>query len=566
MFQTLIVILVVILLLLGGLGWYQHRALQQINGLLAAEQQLAGQKMTDVFNQVDQLQLTGDAKKELDKLQEKYSKKVRPQLGKIRTNGETLLKEARTTKLLSIQKDINSLNADLAKATTDLKQVQRDLERLRQQGRKHRQAIESIKERYQKFHQQLNEKSFEYGDSINQLNARLTDLEQQYDKFVELTNKGDQEAAQEILAELQPENDDFADQIKTIPQLYRPLATEFPSQLKELHDGYQTLTKKHYVFTESDLDQQVSRLQAKLEKTVDNLNHLQLEEVKQANHEMADQIDHLYAVMQKEIDAKPEALHLLQIMSRFTQHAQQQNNELAAELDQLSLSYTLNNHEMETTRELNEQIKAITKEFHEDQAAVENHTAIFSQVLARQRKNQKDLTEIEKNQEKINDEVAKLQTDKQRAQQMLQRYSVQIRAIHRQVDRLNLPGVAQDYLDDFFSVSDEIKKLSDELGEYKVNMDDVTKQLIIVESDLESLQGKTKDLRDSAELTERLQQYANRFSGNAKIEEAAKKSQDLFKQYNYTGSLETIAAALEEVEPGSFKRIENSYYHEIGEA
>ena len=125
-----------------------------------------------------------------------------------------------------------------------------------------------------------------------------------------------------------------------------------------------------------------------------------------------------------------------------------------------------------------------------------------------------------------------------------------------------MPGLPKDYLDYFFGVSDEIKRLADELQKYKVNMDEVTKQLIIVESDLETLDEKTNDIRDSVELTERLQQYANRFSDESKVAAAAAKSQEEFNKFNYTTSLETIATALEEAEPGSYKRIEDSYYNE----
>ena len=211
---------------------------------------------------------------------------------------------------------------------------------------------------------------------------------------------------------------------------------------------------------------------------------------------------------------------------------------------------------------MNEQIINIKKEYEDDREAIKNHTAIYSQVLARQSKNDQSLTEIEKQQAKINDEVAKLKGDQQRAEQMLQKYSTRLRTTRRQVERLNLPGLPKDYLNYFFGVSDEIKRLADELQKYKVNMDEVTKQLIIVESDLETLGEKTSDIYDSVELTERLQQYANRFSDNQKIVTAAAKSQEEFNKFNYTASLETIATALEEVEPGSYKRIEDSYYHE----
>lgn len=565
MFQVLIVILIVILVILAGIVWYQHRVLKQVQGMVVACQQLRDKKIEEQLKQADQLQLTGDAKKELDKLQTSYNNKIMPQLKAIRATGQDLQRAARTTKLLTIGGPVNDLRADLAKVTTTLKHVEQSLQHIERQSKAHKQAIDQIKQNYQKFHQQLNEKSFEYGDSAKKLNEKLADLEKQYDHFVDLTRKGDQEAAQEVLTDLQQGNQELATQIKRVPALYKPLVTEFSDQLRELASGYETLTTEHYHFTEPDLDSQIKRLQTKVDATMDQLNDLQLDVVKQANDDLAEQIDHVYAVMQKEIDACDEAHHLIEMMGRFTQHAQHQNNELIGKLDRLSLSYTLNNNEFEQARQLNEQIKTIVKQYNEDQQAIRDRRAVYSQIVDREKANRDSLTDIEQEQGKINDAVAKLQTDEQRARKMLQQYSVQIRTIRRQVEQLNLPGVSQEYMDYFFGVSDEIKKLADELNEYKINMENVTKQLIMVEADLEKLQDKTNDLRDSAELTERLQQYANRFAGSEKVAAAAKKSQRLFDQYNYAGSLEAIATALEEVEPGSYKRIEDSYYQEVNE-
>lgn len=565
MFQVLIVILIVILIILGGVVWYQHRILKQVQGIMTACQQLMNNQIEQQLKEAEQLQLTGDAKQEFDQLKDRYNDKIVPQLKAIQSAGQDLQQAARTTKLLTISAQISDLQAELAKATTARKEVESSLQHIEQQSKTHQQAIDQIKKNYQKFHQQLNEKNFEYGDSTKKLNEKLAGLEQQYDHFVELTRKGDQDAAQEVLNDLKQGNQELATEIKRVPALYKPLVTEFPDQLTELVSGYQTLKKEHYHFVENDIDQQIERLQAKVDATLSQLNDLQLDVVKQANHDLADQIDHVYAVMQKEIDARAEARHLVEMMGHFTQHAQQQNNELIAELDHLSLSYTLNNNEFEKARQLNEQIKTIVKQYNEDHQAIRNQQAVFSQIVDREKANRDRLTDIEEEQNKINDAVAKLQTDEQRARKMLQQYSVRMRTIRRQVEQLNLPGVSQEYMDYFFGVSDEIKKLASELNEYKINMENVTKQLIMVEADLEKLQDKTNDLRDSAELTERLQQYANRFAGNDKVTVAAKKSQELFNQYNYAGSLEAIATALEEAEPGSYKRIEDSYYQEINE-
>ena len=563
-FQVLIGILIIVVAILACVYFYQRRAVKQINDLMESEKKLADQKVDQQIKNVEELQLIGDAKKQFETIKNKYEKQVRPAITAFNKRAPQLLADSRTSKLLTINTQIRDLQANLAKLTTTLQQIQKDLQHLRQQQHIHKQAVEQIKNKYRQFHRQLNEKSFEYGDSEKQLNSRLNELEDQFAQFTDLTNKGDIEAAQEILSNLQSENDKFEQDLKKIPQLYKPIATEFPEQLSELKGGYETLVKQNFHFTEKNIDKQIEQLQAKLDQTIDQLNNLQLDVVEQSNKDLSDQIDYLYGVMQKEIDAKNEAIHLIEVMKDFTKHAQRQNDELGVELDRLSLNYTLTNHEQETVRELGEQIKAIIKQYRDDAEAVANKTAVYSQVLDRQKSNQKNLTEIEKSQEKLNDEVAKLQTDEQRARQMLQKYSTQIRTIHRQVEQLNLPGLPKDYLDYFFGVSDEIKKLADELNEYKINMDEITKQLIIVESDLDTLNDKTDILRDSAELTERFQQYANRFSDNEKIAAAAKKSQELFKQFNYTASLEAIATVLEEIEPGSYKRIEDTYYREIG--
>lgn len=563
-FQVLIGILIIVVAILACVYFYQRRAVKQINDLMESEKKLADQKVDQQIKNVEELQLIGDAKKQFETIKNKYEKQVRPAITAFNKRAPQLLADSRTSKLLTINTQIRDLQADLAKLTTTLQQIQKDLQHLRQQQHTHKQAVEQIKNKYRQFHRQLNEKSFEYGDSEKQLNSRLNELEAQFAQFTDLTNKGDIEAAQEILTNLQSENDKFEQDLKKIPQLYKPIATEFPEQLSELKSGYKTLVKQNFHFTEKNIDKQIEQLQSKLDKTIDQLNNLQLDVVEQSNKDLSDQIDYLYGVMQKEIDAKNEAVHLIEVMKGFTKHAQRQNDELGVELDRLSLNYTLTNHEQETVRELGEQIKAIIKQYRDDAEAIANKTAVYSQVLDRQKSNQKNLTEIEKSQEKLNDEVAKLQTDEQRARQMLQKYSTQIRTIHRQVEQLNLPGLPKDYLDYFFGVSDEIKKLADELNEYKINMDEITKQLIIVESDLDTLNDKTDILRDSAELTERFQQYANRFSDNEKIAAAAKKSQELFKQFNYTASLEAIATVLEEIEPGSYKRIEDTYYREIG--
>lgn len=561
MFQILIAILVIVLLLLLGIVWFQRRAIQQISELQAVSAHLSKQPLAANLKKAQQMQLVGDARDQLAKLQKEYDQ-LAPAIKRLNKQGEDLQAAVKTSQLLTINSAISDYREAIEKASKQVDRLQKQLRTLHQQEENHHEAVDQLKQRYQQYHQQLDDKSFEYGETTDQLNDRLADLEDRYAKFTDLTTKGDLEAAQEILTDLQADNQEFDDLLKKVPQLYKPLVAEFPDQLAELRSGYETLTKQHYHFTEKKLGQKIDQLQAKLTQTVKQLNDLQVDVVEQSNQDLSTEIDHLYDVMQKELDAKPEAQHLMKVMGEFINHARRQNDELTKELKRLNLSYTFNNNEIEAARRLDERIKAIDKDYQRDAQAIKDDQALYSQILASQKANQQELTAVEEKQREINDEVAKLQTDEQRAKKMLQRYSVDIRTIKRQVEQLNLPGLSTDYLDYFKGVSDEIKKLAAALGQYKVDMDDVTKQLIMVEADLETLHTKTNDLRDSVELTERLLQYANRFPNDETVEKAAQEARQLFSEYEYAKSLEKIGTALEEVEPGSFKRLEDSYYNE----
>lgn len=79
--------------------------------------------------------------------------------------------------------------------------------------------------------------------------------------------------------------------------------------------------------------------------------------------------------------------------------------------------------------------------------------------------------------------------------------------------------------------------------------------------DLDVLGDKTKEIIDCATLSEEFLQYANRYRTRyPEVEEAYKKASQLFnKEYNYVDALDTISNAVEEVEPGAYKRITDDY-------
>lgn len=562
MLQALIGIVIIVAVIVGGLYLFQRITINQINDLQAAKQRLVGLHVDANLRDGANLSLTGESLQQFQRLQSDYQEVTDHRFTAIDELADSIRHDVRGVNFVKVRQEVSQLRERVATTEKIVNHTRDALADLKKIDQQHRQAVSKLEKKYQSLRKKLLSENFKFGNSIDQLEEKLSGLEDEFDRFSTLTSEGDHAKAQTVLGGLEANTNQLEKTIELIPALYQNLDVQYPEQLQELQGGYTQLSNQGYQFIDADIATEIANIEQQRTETLTKLAQLEIETVQKANDNIQRQVDHLYDVMQKELDARPAVTKIMPEIGRFIVHAQNQNHELMIELDRLSQNYTLDHSELETARGLSEQIKQVEKDYQTDLTAIHKHTAVDSQVLERQQNAQKTLTQIEQQQTQINDDVAGLQDDERRAKATLHRFASEIHAIKRQVESLNLPGLPQSYLDYFFVVSDEIKKLDTDINRIKINMEEITKQLLIVQADLETLQEKTTDLRDSAQLAERLMQYANRFrEQNQTVDQAAKKAQKLFNEsHDYAASLETIATVLDKVEPGSYKRLEDSYY------
>ncbi|WFA02442.1 septation ring formation regulator EzrA [Limosilactobacillus fermentum] len=566
MLQVLIGIIAIAVIVIIIFYVCQRRAMRVITDLRARLVALEEARLARRLDDASLADLMGESLKVFTALQDDYLKKVAPAVDDANEQLEEVSKNLNGLNVFTVTGQLNQVRELVEEAERQQKRVVDRLQKADQKEEEQKKATATMGEQLGDFQKKLDDTAYQYGDAIRPLRSQLADLQEQFTRFNEIAAKGDHEAAAEILTDLKEKEAHFTKLAEEIPELYKPLFTTFPDQISELREGYRKLVANHYRFPVNNLDDQIEGLEAQRQTALDHIAALSLAPVRVANKSLEEKIDHLYDVMQNEMDARPQVEKLVGVVGDHLDHARQQNRELMAELDRLSESYTLNHDEVAHTRELEEQLKQIQKEYEKDQVAVNAQAAVASQVLERFMEDEKVLTAIETQQKEINDGVAYLSEDEQRARKALQRFVTTVRATKRHVETLNLPGLPQDYLDFFFLVSDEISHLAKDMNQQRIDMEAITKELLKVQGDVSELINRTNKVRDSAELTARLMQYGLRFvDDNQEIDAAITEAQKLYDRYEYEQSLETIGAALEKAEPGSFKRLEDNYYDELDE-
>lgn len=566
MLQVLIGIIAIAVIVVIIFYVCQRRAMRIITDLRARLVALEEARLARRLDDASLADLMGESLKVFTALQDDYLKKVAPAVDDANEQLEEVSNNLNGLNVFTVTGQLNQVRELVEEAEQQQKRVVDRLQKADQKEEEQKKATATMGEQLGDFQKKLDDTAYQYGDAIRPLRSQLADLQEQFTRFNEIAAKGDHEAAAEILTDLKEKEAHFTKLAEEIPELYKPLFTTFPDQISELREGYRKLVANHYRFPVNNLDDQIEGLEAQRQTALDHIAALSLAPVRVANKSLEEKIDHLYGVMQTEMDARPQVERLVGVVGDHLDHARQQNRELMAELDRLSESYTLNHDEIAHTRELEEQLKQIQKEYEKDQVAVNAQAAVASQVLERFMEDEKVLTAIETQQKEINDGVADLSEDEQRARKALQRFVTTVRATKRHVETLNLPGLPQDYLDFFFLVSDEISHLAKDMNKQRIDMEAITKELLKVQGDVSELIDRTNKVRDSAELTAHLMQYGLRFADdNQEIDAAITEAQKLYDRYEYEQSLETIGAALEKAEPGSFKLLEDNYYDELDE-
>ncbi|CAM3027386.1 septation ring formation regulator EzrA [Lactiplantibacillus plajomi] len=560
--QVAIGIVVVAIVIYAAVKGFQVYIDKQVRQLTEQHEALVQQMQTTDFEKIEQLGLTGGSLAKLEALQTEGHQVEADQLPAVSEQLTTISTAAHNVKFLAAKQGLKQVADQLTAIEAKEGEIRQGLQALDDADEAHRQAVASLEKKYQSLRKTLLSQNFSFGPSIDKLEDRLSNLESDFDQFSQLAKSGDHDAAEKVLDQLHHDTGSLEMDIDRVPPIYKDLVSGFPDQLDELASGYQQLVDQHFHFPIDSIKPEITALRQAIDDNINLLGELKVSDAENGNHAIEKRIDHLYDVMQVELDAKQVVDKRRDEISQFLTHATNQNHRLQIELDRLAQSYTLNDHEVERTRELNEQLKGIESVYQEDTTALTSKQAVYSEIAAHFEDQDKQLKGIEEEQVAINDGVANLTAEESKAHETLQRFDFEIHAVKRQVENLNLPGLPKDYLDYFQVVSKEIERLDHDINKLVINMDDITKQLIVIQADMATLKEKTADLTDAALMAEQLLQYANRYkTNNEDVKQASEAAQRLFNEkFDYAGSLETIATAIDKVDQGAYKRIEDSYY------
>lgn len=209
-----------------------------------------------------------------------------------------------TFRFIKVKEAIEEAEGTLKNMETEVEEIRQGLNDLKESEVRNSEAVQQALDAYEAISESVTSDPDKYGVSYKELEKQIQNVERDFTQFVALNTAGDPMEARSVLEKAEKRTYEIQKVIDQIPPLFEVLDKVFPKQLKEIKEGYASLIKDHYVFENDVVQTNVEKLEGKVRSTLMNLEKLEVENVDKLNGEIAKEIDQLYDIMEKEINAR----------------------------------------------------------------------------------------------------------------------------------------------------------------------------------------------------------------------------------------------------------------------
>ena len=456
---------------------------------------------------------------------------------------------------------IDQIESQITLIEEDIAAIRNALADLEKQESKNSGRVLHTLDLFEELQHRVADHSEEYGQGLSEIEKQLENIQSEFSQFVTLNSSGDPVEAAVILDNAENHILALTHIVDRIPAVVTTLSKELPDQLEDLEDGYRKLLDANYHFAETDIEARFQLLYEALKKNHENIAQLELDNAEYENTQIQEEINALYDIFTREIAAQKVVEGLVATLPTYLQHMKDSNAVLVEDIKRLSKSYLFSETDVSHVHRLQTELDSLEESVLELTSEQEEHSEPYSLLEERLENLQATLKEIEDEQVELSQRLAQIEKDDINARQKANIYVNRLHTIKRYMEKRNLPGIPQNFLQLFFTASNHTEELMVELEEAQVNIEVVNRILDITTNDMEVLEDETYNIVKYATLTEQLLQYSNRYrSFDERIQEAFNDSLEIFeKEFDYHASFDKILQALEVAEPGVTNRFVTSY-------
>lgn len=560
---TLLVIVVLVIVTAVITYFVRSNYYKQIDELDKEKSEVLNSAPYDELKEVAELNITGQSYELRQKLERQWKNIESAKYPRL----ENFLFEAEQAtdryRLGESKRNQNAAKSAIDEVKNEIHELKKSLTELIEREQANLEKIDEIKKRYHEVRKSLLAYSFSFGPASESFEEKLRSMEDDFRQFSDFTVSGDHEEAKEVVEKLGEDIQYTETQMDEVPSLLSKVEEDFTEQLEDLKAGYAQMSNAGYLFPNDTILEDIEKLENDKTIIYNHIRLLELEEANDAIQALGLNIDEMYDRMEMEYEAKPEAAELIENSKKALYFLQDENRRLNGVVNRMVQSYILNHNEEQNISKLSEEVKEARAEYDLIDDRMKHQALPYSVAYTELYKLFNHLNRLNSEYRKISDGLENYRKLELAYKKDLKTMEQDMYTMKRRLENERLPGLPDDYLELFFSTTDRIEQLSNELARPKIQLVDIQRIHGNCMEDIKQLKGMADEIVNQVELIERTSQRLYRYKDTHKgVLETIRYSESLFTDdYDYETSLRMVREKLENVAPGEYAKIETEYYY-----
>ncbi|HHC9943187.1 TPA: septation ring formation regulator EzrA [Staphylococcus aureus] len=553
----ILAIIVIILIAVGVLFYLRSNKRQIIEKAIERKNEIETLPFDQNLAQLSKLNLKGETKTKYDAMKkdnvESTNKYLAPVEEKIH-NAEALLDKFSFNES---QSEIDDANELMDSYEQSYQQQLEDVNEIIALYKDNDELYDKCKVDYREMKRDVLANRHQFGEAASLLETEIEKFEPRLEQYEVLKADGNYVQAHNHIAALNEQMKQLRFYMEEIPELIRETQKELPGQFQDLKYGCRDLKVEGYDLDHVKVDSTLQSLKTELSFVEPLISRLELEEANDKLANINDKLDDMYDLIEHEVKAKNDVEETKDIITDNLFKAKDMNYTLQTEIEYVRENYYINESDAQSVRQFENEIQSLISVYDDILKEMSKSAVRYSEVQDNLQYLEDHVTVINDKQEKLQNHLIQLREDEAEAEDNLLRVQSKKEEVYRRLLASNLTSVPERFIIMKNEIDHEVRDVNEQFSERPIHVKQLKDKVSKIVIQMNTFEDEANDVLVNAVYAEKLIQYGNRYRKDySNVDKSLNEAERLFKNNRYKRAIEIAEQALESVEPGVTKHIE----------
>ncbi|CAC6431959.1 septation ring formation regulator EzrA [Staphylococcus aureus] len=553
----ILAIIVIILIAVGVLFYLRSNKRQIIEKAIERKNEIETLPFDQNLAQLSKLNLKGETKTKYDAMKkdnvESTNKYLAPVEEKIH-NAEALLDKFSFN---ASQSEIDDANELMDSYEQSYQQQLEDVNEIIALYKDNDELYDKCKVDYREMKRDVLANRHQFGEAASLLETEIEKFEPRLEQYEVLKADGNYVQAHNHIAALNEQMKQLRSYMEEIPELIRETQKELPGQFQDLKYGCRDLKVEGYDLDHVKVDSTLQSLKTELSFVEPLISRLELEEANDKLANINDKLDDMYDLIEHEVKAKNDVEETKDIITDNLFKAKDMNYTLQTEIEYVRENYYINESDAQSVRQFENEIQSLISVYDDILKEMSKSAVRYSEVQDDLQYLEDHVTVINDKQEKLQNHLIQLREDEAEAEDNLLRVQSKKEEVYRRLLASNLTSVPERFIIMKNEIDHEVRDVNEQFSERPIHVKQLKDKVSKIVIQMNTFEDEANDVLVNAVYAEKLIQYGNRYRKDySNVDKSLNEAERLFKNNRYKRAIEIAEQALESVEPGVTKHIE----------